>query len=320
MAADPIIERTQVGQGANFKYYIDRVPSDVPLVYATQQASPALVVFGEELGFRRSIFGQIGNSLTISTVSIDSMRGALIGLNEGESAFLPVHKSGKVGIVEPAAVGPDGAEGAGYWEVEIADNRGETFTIRVRGDELIEQVETQILAQPQRTVATERPRKVALTRIVQMPGRDAEGNPIEGIGELIALREPGDSLPLQVTYQAAGGQEPKTYRIQPTVATLAFTLGYKRTPHLAQIGPDLPFSTVVNAIYQLCESKQIPAPFAVNYNELAEAVARAQQDSEQTDRPEFSEEDFLTETTEDSATEPLDFDEIAPADDREDFE
>lgn len=323
LAGDATIERTEVGQGANFKFFIDRVPSERPLIYATQQQNPALVVFGDELGFRRNIFGQIGDGLTIQTVSTESMRGALVGLYEGDSAFLPIHRSGRVGIVEPAAAGAAGIEAEPYWEIEIGDNRGETFTLRVRGEQLIEQVETDILAQPGRTVAAAAPRKIALARIVHLPGTDAQGNRIEGVAELVQIREPDAALPLMVSYQAAGGAEPKTYRIQPTVATLAFTLGYKRSPHLAQVGPDLPFSSVVHALYRLCETQQIPAPFQVNYNQLAEAVSQAQQQGGSTDRPDFNEEDLITETTDDTSAAPLDFNQLPAPDaepsDRDDF-
>ena len=308
MGADTIIERTQVGQGANFKYIIDRVPSDYPLVYATEQGNPAIVIFGKDLGFRASTFRQVGDTLTIRSASIDSMLGALSGLTEGEAAFLPINRSGRVALVEPAANEQEGVRVDAYWEVEIGDIRGESFILRVRGDELIGQVETELLAQPGRTTVSPEPRMIALARIVQLPGRDDEGNKIEGIAELIALRPPNASLPLIVRFEQPGSGQSKTYRIQPTVATLAFTLGYSRSPHLAQLGPDLPYSTVVHALYQLCESQQIPAPFAVNYNKLAESVAGAQRANEQEERPEFSDEQMIREQLEDSSVPPLDFD------------
>lgn len=308
MGADRVIERTMVGEGANFKYAIDRIPSDYPLVYATEQGNPAIVIFGDELGFRPSTFRQIGDTLTIRTASIDSMLGALAGLGEGDAAFLPINRSGKVGIVEPAANEPEGAAVDAYWEVEISDIRGDSVVLRVRGEELISQVETELLAVPGRTTVTPEPRKIALARIVQMPGIDDDGNKVEGIAELIALRPPDASLPLIVRHEQPGSGQNKSYRIQPTVATLAYTLGYRRSPHLAQVGPDLPYSTVVHALYQLCESHQIPAPFAVNYNRLAESVANAQRTDSQEERPEFSDEEFLREELEDSAVPPLDFD------------
>ncbi|MEM1355222.1 MAG: flagellar basal body P-ring protein FlgI [Planctomycetota bacterium] len=313
MGADQIIERTVVGQGANFKYVIDRVPSQYPMVFATEQGYPAVVIFGDDLGFRPSTFRQVGDTLTIRSASIDSMLGALAGLNEGDAAFLPINRSGKVAVVEPAANEPDGAQVDAYWEVKVGDIRGETVILRVRGEELISQVEKELLAVPNRTTVQPEPRKIALARMVQMPGRDDQGNMVEGIAELIALRPPDASLPLVVRVEQPGSGQSKTYRIQPTVATLAFTLGYSRSPHLAQIGPDLPYSTVVHALYQLCEAYQIPAPFAVNYNDLAESVARAQRDDEQQERPEFGNDEFEREQIEEGGAAPLDFDGSGPA-------
>lgn len=48
---DPLIQRVPIGSGADFKFILDLVPSEKPLIYITQTGVPRLAIFGPNLGF-----------------------------------------------------------------------------------------------------------------------------------------------------------------------------------------------------------------------------------------------------------------------------
>lgn len=300
MVGDPAIERMVVGRGEQFKFNIDRVHSDEPMIFATQEGDPSIVIFGPELGFRGDIFSQVGTSLMLRSIPVDSIRNATNGLHEGETAFVPVHWRGRRELVEPdirTSLGANPDEPIFQTELGDVDGAtGQVIKVRVRGQAAMDAMNDQLLsALPfSRATASDRPAAIAVVRLVSVPYRNDDGQ-MEGeyIAELLALQDPQTPLPVDVRYTAPGSRRAQSYRIAPTVATLAYTLGYERSDHLAKLGPDLPYSTVVQTIYQLCEEGMIDAPFEVHFNEIAELVEEAQRAGVVDERPEF---DFVEET------------------------
>lgn len=50
----PGLHRTQMGEGVDFKFFLDLVPAQEPLIYFTQKEEPRLVIFNPMLGFNTS--------------------------------------------------------------------------------------------------------------------------------------------------------------------------------------------------------------------------------------------------------------------------
>ncbi|MEM9416484.1 MAG: flagellar basal body P-ring protein FlgI [Planctomycetota bacterium] len=296
LVGDSSIERMAVGRGSQFKFYIDRVESDHPMIFATQADTPTIVVFGDNPGFRSNLFTQVGNELMIRTIPVDSLRAATAGLHEGETAFVPVHWQGQRERLEDEVRTSLGAEmDEPLFQAELGDRDGDVIKVRIRGQAAMDMMREELLMDLPRSqvMATARPASIAVVRLIEIPRRrrnaDGTAGEWEGeyVAELLALQSPDQPLPLAVRYQRPGTREVQTYRITPTVATLAFTLGYDRSEHLAKLGPDLPYSTVVQTIHQMCEEQLIAAPFQITFNEIAQRIEDAQRDGGIEDRIEF---------------------------------
>ncbi|MFI4859391.1 MAG: flagellar basal body P-ring protein FlgI [Phycisphaerales bacterium JB063] len=321
LISDRTIERMAVGYGTQFKYYIDRVESDHPMIFATQADTPTLVIFGDNPGFRDNLFAQVGDNLMIRTIPVDTLRTATAGLHEGETAFVPVHWQGRRELLEDevrTSLGADMDEP--LYQTELGDRDGEIIKVRIRGQAAMDMMREQLLMDLPRSqvMATAGPASIAVVRLIEIPRRkrnaDGTAGEWEGeyVAELLGLQDPGEPLPLAVRYQRPGSREVQTYRITPTVATLAFTLGYDRSEHLAKLGPDLPYSTVVQAIHQMCEDRLIEAPFQITLNEIAQRVEDAQRAGVIDDRPEFDLEEVPDPDFGPNANTPGDLGELTP--------
>ena len=98
-----------------------------------------------------------------------------------------------------------------------------------------------------------------------------------------------ESKPLtDVFYQPYGQMKGRTYEIGQLVANLVFLLAHKSTIEQPTHGLDLPYSAVVNAVYQMCESGHVDAKLVVETSPLQQAIARSELRQGETDRPQVS--------------------------------
>ena len=292
---DSTIQRLSVTDGTVHKFYIDRVPSDHPTVFALQGKELAIVIFGEDIPLRQNVFARLGERMALRTLPVDSIPVGLRDRFEGDSAFIPIHRCGALTMIEsltPVSREPGAELPPPDWRVEVGDSEGNTMLVNIRDTELQDAFGVNLLNIPNRGKASDKARAIAMVRLVKAAGKDEAGNPTPAVGELLALRDPKLPLPVALRYQAPGQQEANVYRITPTVASLAYTLGYKYDNFNTQAGPDLSFSQVVRALHQLSEQKQFPAPFDAKLSPLAQRIASAQKDDQTESRPEFNPEDF----------------------------
>jgi len=295
MVRDKSIQRLSVRDETAHKFFIDRVPCEHPAVYALQGDELAIVIFGDDIPLRKNVFAKVDGDLLIQSLPVNSIPVGLSGRFEGDSAFVPIHRCGTLKMIEsltPVSKEPGAKLPPPDWRVEVGDKDGNTMLLNIRNQKLQDAFGVELLNVPNRGEATEKPRAVAMVRIVQSAGKDDSGKPTPAIGELLALRDSKLAMPLALRYQPAGQREPKLYRVTPTVASLAYTLGYKTDNFNTQTGPDLSFSQVVRTLYQLSEQKQIPAPFDARLSPLAQRIASAQQDNQTDPRPEITPEEL----------------------------
>lgn len=295
MVRDTRVERLSVSDGVSHKYYIDRVPSKYPMVYAIQGKELSIVIFGDDLPLNKTTFAKIDNSLTLTSLPIDSIPIGLTGRNVNESAFVPIHRCGaleKIPSLTPVSDDPDAKLPAPDWRVEVGDNAGNSMLINIRKPELQDAFGVTLLNIPNRDTPSQQPRAVAMVRIVQQAGKDKDGKPTPAVGELLQLRKPDAALPVALRYRKPGDREPKVYRITPTVATLAYTLGFKEDNFHPQLGPDLSFSEVVHALHKLSQLKQYDAPFYARISPIAQAISAAQENNQAQPRPEITPEEL----------------------------
>jgi len=88
---------------------------------------------------------------------------------------------------------------------------------------------------------------------------------------LMVSREPTRSK-AKVFYQSQGDPQPKTKYIAPLVGRLVYYLGHEPAAERPGEGLGLSYSRVVDAVYQLCQKRSIPAPVEVKVSELAKQV------------------------------------------------
>ena len=295
LVRDPAIQRLSVTDGTEHKFYIDRVPSEHPMVVALQGRELAIVIFGEDIPLRKNVFARLDDTMALRSLPVDSIPVGLHERFEGDSAFIPIHRSGALEMIDsitPVSKEPGAELPPPDWRVEVGDGEGNAMLINIRGEKLQDVFGSELLNIPNRAEASEKPRAIAMVRIVKSAGKDEAGKPTPAIGELLTLRDPKLPLPVALRYQAPGQREAKVYRITPTVASLAYTLGYKIDNFNTQTGPDLSFSQVVRALHQLADQKQIPAPFEAKLSPLAQRIASAQKDNQIESRPEITAEEL----------------------------
>lgn len=295
MVQDSAIQRLSVTDGTVHKFYIDRVPSEYPMVFALQGDELAIVIFGKDIPLRKNVFAKLDDQMALRTLPVDSIPVGLGDRYEGDSAFIPIHRCGALKMIQsltPVSQEPGAELPPPDWRVEVGDAEGNTMLINIREPQLQDAFGVKLLNVPNRGTATDKPRAIAMVRLVTPAGKDESGKPTPAVGELLALRDPQIPLPVALRYQAPGQREAKVYRIAPTVASLAYTLGYKIDNFNTQTGPDLTFSQVVRALHQLSEQDQIDAPFDARLSPLAQRIASAQKENQIESRPEFDPEDF----------------------------
>lgn len=104
----------------------------------------------------------------------------------------------------------------------------------------------------------------------------------------LLLKLVGDNQPLELYYQSPKDVTGKTYKLNPTVATLAYMLAHEPTLDRPQDGLKLTYGEVVDAIYQLALDGHIPAPVELQSSKLAQLVAEYEELPDAGSRPEFS--------------------------------
>ncbi|MCC5828245.1 MAG: flagellar basal body P-ring protein FlgI [Phycisphaeraceae bacterium] len=102
----------------------------------------------------------------------------------------------------------------------------------------------------------------------------------------LMLRAPSSQEMLSVFYQPYRGSN-RTPTIAPTVANLIWLLGHRPTMERPQMGLDLSFSEVANAVYQLHRKGVLEAEVEVQLSPLAALLARYK-DSPSSVHPEFA--------------------------------
>jgi hypothetical protein len=295
LVRDPAIKRLSVTDGNVHKFFIDRVPSDRPMVVAIQGDELAIVIFGEDIPLRKNVFAKLDENMALRTLPVDSIPVGLSGRFEGDSAFIPIHRCGALKMIEsltPVSQRDDAELPPPDWRVEVGDAEGNTMLVNIRNEQLQDAFGVSLLNIPNRGEASEQPRAIGMVRIVQSAGEDDNGKPTPPVGELLALRSPELPLPVALRYRAPGQREARLYRVQPTVASLVYTLGYRVDNFNTQTGPDLSFSQVVRALSALSEQKQFDAPFDAKLSPLAQRIASAQKDNQIESRPEITPEEL----------------------------
>ena len=91
---------------------------------------------------------------------------------------------------------------------------------------------------------------------------------------LMVRREPAKEK-VKVFYQRPGDPQGETFRLSPDVARLVYHMGHEPTVDRPGDGLALSYSRVVDAVYQLCKQRSIPAPVEVKISELAKRVEDA---------------------------------------------
>lgn len=103
------------------------------------------------------------------------------------------------------------------------------------------------------------------------------------------LRQNQKDQPLHVFYQPPGTPTPKTYKVMPTVATLAYMMAHHPTLDQPQDGLDMTYGDVVNIVHELCRKGHIDAPLQFDESPLARIIREQRQRTEQPQvRPETS--------------------------------
>jgi len=252
---DPIVDRIAVRNEAGLKFIIDRVPAQRPLVYVTYRDVPRIVIFNPMLGFELPEVARVwDNRLMLRTP--ETLGEALSGLEVGGTLFLPVFGRGK--LIET---------GSPRWQAPVIDAVGTSAALTITSKDLHDRFAEAV----QQT--TDKPQAVIVAKLMK---REVDPDTLETSVELklLDLRRPGSERPVMVYYQGPDSPRGKTYKIQPTVATLAFMLAHKPTMDLPQEGLDLSYSEVVDALYRLCEKGYVSAPIKVDTTPLAALIAK----------------------------------------------
>ena len=258
---DPMIDSLAVSDQDGIKFVIDRVPSDVPGVFIEAEGLPRIVLFDARQGFRQPVFSALwGNRMTLMSPS--SIAQASLGLEEGNTAFLPV-----------ARRGPVVDAGNGVRQAEVYDAAGGSATVRASNPDA-----ATILAEGLSEDGQ-------ITRFL-VQGRVAENIAGRITIELIGLDRSLEDMPLSVYYRSPREPRPTVHRVSPTVATLAFFLAHRPTMQQPQEGLDLNFGQVVDVLYTLGKNGAIPAEVTLQQSPLANMIADVRQRAAPIERPE----------------------------------
>ena len=102
----------------------------------------------------------------------------------------------------------------------------------------------------------------------------------------LMLRHTDSTNSITVFYQRPGQSEGFTYQIGKTVPELVYLLAHKPTVLSPDNGFNFSYGQVVNVLYQLCHSGNIPSDVHLQINPIAAAIAQAQVDDQYQPRPE----------------------------------
>src|SRR5690606_19854130 len=106
----------------------------------------------------------------------------------------------------------------------------------------------------------------------------------------LMIRRQADSETMTVFFQRRDDVEGKTYTVAATAANLVFLLSHESTVEQPTDGLNLPFSRVVNVLFNLCKQGHIPAAFEMQQTPLARQIAQSRQQQSDPGRPMHEEE------------------------------
>ncbi|MEM1446090.1 MAG: HEAT repeat domain-containing protein [Planctomycetota bacterium] len=258
---DPLIDSLAIRDTNGTKFVIDRVPSDVPSVFIEAEGLPRVVLFDAGQGFRQPVFASLwDNRMTLMSPS--SISQASLGLEEGNTAFLPVLRRGPV--VEM---------GDGVVQAEVFDAAGGSATVRASNTDAA-------------AILTDGLPEQEGGEAFLVQGRVAENVAGRLTVEIVGLDRSLDDMPLSVYYRSPREPRPTVHRVTPTVATLAFFLAHKPTMQQPQEGLDLDFGEVVDVLYSLGQNGSIPAQVTLEQSPLARMISDERQRVAPIERPE----------------------------------
>ncbi|MEM7577459.1 MAG: flagellar basal body P-ring protein FlgI [Planctomycetota bacterium] len=257
---DPMIDSLAIRDTNGTKFVIDRVPSDVPSVFIEAEGLPRVVLFDAGQGFQQPVFASLWeNRMTLMSPS--SIAQASLGLEEGNTAFLPVVRRG-----------PLQEAGGGVMQAEVFDAAGGSATVRASNPDALAILADGLSEEP------------ASGFLVQ--GRVADNVAGRLTLEMVGLDRSLEDMPLSVYYRDPREPRPTVHRVTPTVATLAFFLAHRPTMQQPQEGLDLDFGQVVDVLYTLGQNGAIPAQVTLAQSDLADMIVGVRERAAPIERPE----------------------------------
>lgn len=104
----------------------------------------------------------------------------------------------------------------------------------------------------------------------------------------LMLKASAADEPLLLFYQGKDHFEGRTYKLNPTVATLAFMLAHRPSMEQPQEGLDLTYAEVIDAIYNLVDAGHIDADLQLDLSPLIQAISESEGKFDEPEiRPEF---------------------------------
>jgi hypothetical protein len=112
-------------------------------------------------------------------------------------------------------------------------------------------------------------------------------------GNLLIKVDEGDDF-ATVFFRPTSGVEPRVDKSRRQLHELIRFLGHTRTVDRPAPGAGMTYSQTIGAIYALSAEGAIPAAFKVEQDRIIAAIAKAGQEAERIDRPEFVEDEDVT--------------------------
>lgn len=259
---DPMIDSLAVTSREGVKFMIDRVPSDIPSVYIEAEGLPKVVLFDPRQGFRQPVFATLWNN-RMTLLSPSTIPQATLGLEEGNTAFLPVVRRGPVTVDEATGVS----------RAEVFDAGGGSAVVRASNADAA-------------AILTDAIPEATGSDPLLLQGRVAEMIAGRATVELIGVDRSLEAMPLSVYFRNPRELKPTVHRVTPTVATLAYFLAHRPTMRAPQEGLDMNFGQVVDALYSLGRSGAIPAEVSLRQSALADMISGVRDRSAPIERPE----------------------------------
>ena len=153
-----------------------------------QTAGVPIVIFGEDIPLRKNVFAKLDDQMVVRTLPVDSIPVGLHERYEGDSAFVPIHRCGALKMIDsltPVSKEPGAKLPPPDWRVEVGDGDGNTMLINIRNTQLQDAFGVKLLNIPNRGKASDKPRAIAMVRVVKPAGKDEAGRPTPAVGELL---------------------------------------------------------------------------------------------------------------------------------------